>query len=642
MRKLRSCIVRLFCLFDRKHRERETADEMQANIELHIDDGIRGGLTPEQARRAALLTFGSLDAAQEAVRDSRRIPVVETLVHDVRYALREIERNPGFVVVAALTLGLGIGANTAIFSIVNTVLLRPLPYKDSDRLVRIVENIPAAESLSGAPERTTTMSPEAFLQWRSSTKTLSGMAMERDIPATLRGPQTLRLSGFQVSPALFQMLGVQPALGRVFDTEEEKPGFDKRAILSYGAWQRIFAGNPNILGSTITIDDAAYTVVGIMPRQFIYPDPGTEFWTPLALPLPGLFGLRVIAKLKDGVPLAAAAEEANVIGRYLRGEPAGGPQSSGPPRIQLMTVKEELVGAIRLPFLIFVIAVSFVLLIACVNVANLFLARATTRTGEIRIRMALGASRGRLFRQLLTENFILAILGGGAGVVTAFAGIRFFKVLGQTLPRTDLIRLGLTGNAIPRLNEVGMDVSALLFTLALTVATGILFGFVPALQIRRTAPIHAASNDPRFAGSSSLAVQWIRTIMVTGQISLTLILLLGAGLLLKSFLTLANTRLGYDPSNVLTFKIPQPALEYPEDGPKQRQQNAFAEEVVRRLEALPDIQAAAFTNALPMVQGFWSWVGGSQGVKPKVAAATRGPSGQLAMSSATGGVASAS
>ena len=282
-----------------------------------------------------------------------------------------------------------------------------------------------------------------------------------------------------------------------------------------------------------------------------------------------------------------------------------------------MTVKEELVGAIRLPFLIFVIAVSFVLLIACVNVANLFLARATTRTGEIRIRMALGASRGRLFRQLLTENFILAILGGGAGVVTAFAGIRFFKVLGQTLPRTDLIRLGLTGNAIPRLNEVGMDVSALLFTLALTVATGILFGFVPALQIRRTAPIHAASNDPRFAGSSSLAVQWIRTIMVTGQISLTLILLLGAGLLLKSFLTLANTRLGYDPSNVLTFKIPQPALEYPEDGPKQRQQNAFAEEVVRRLEALPDIQAAAFTNALPMVQGFWSWVGGSQGVKPK-------------------------
>jgi hypothetical protein len=163
MRKRRSCIVRLLCLFDKKHRERETADEMQANIEFHIDDGIRSGLTPEQARRAALLRFGSLDAAQEAVRDSRSIPFVETLVHDVRYALRQIKRNPGFVVVAALTLGLGIGANTAIFSIVNTVLLKPLPYKDSDRLVRIVENIPAAESLSGAPERTTTMSPEAFL-----------------------------------------------------------------------------------------------------------------------------------------------------------------------------------------------------------------------------------------------------------------------------------------------------------------------------------------------------------------------------------------------------------------------------------------------------------------------------------------------
>jgi putative ABC transport system permease protein len=602
---------RLKAIFRRRQLERDLEDEFSSHIKMDAQERMDRGQSAEDAYRSASREFGNRPRAAEDVRESWGAAGIDRFLQDVRYAFRQIKRNQGFVVVAVLTLGLGIGANTAIFSIVNAVLLKPLPYKDPDRLVRVVENVPAADSFSGAPERTTAMDLNVFLEWRSRTNTLAAMSMEKFVAMTLRGREPARLSGLQVTSALFPILGVQPALGRAFNEDEEKPGFDKSIILSYGAWQRLFAGDPKTLGATLILDDASYTVVGIMPKGFTYLDPQIEFWTPLALPANGLIGLPVIARLKDGVPLAAAAQEANVIGRYMRGETPGDPQPQGPPRIQLMTVKEEMVSRIRLPFLIFVIAVTFVLLIACVNIANLFLARATSRRGEIGIRMALGAGRGRLLRQLLMENFILASLGGVAGIAVAFAGIRIFSGLGQRLPRLDLIRLGLTGNAIPRLNEAGINVPVLLFTIAITVMTGFLFGLIPALQIRRTYPLQAISKN--FVGSSPIGANLVRTIMVTGQISLTVILLLGAGLLIKSFLMLGNTKVGYDPSNVLTFRIPQPALDFPKDGQKQRRQNAFAEEVIQRLESTPGVQAAAFTNSLPMVQGYWGWVGPSQG-----------------------------
>ena len=612
----------LNAIFHRRRLEQDLQDELSSHLDMDEQERIQRGESPEEAHYNARRDFGNLLRPAENARESWGTAGIDRLLQDVTYAFRQMQRNPGFAAVAILTLGIGIGATTAIFSIVNAVLIRPLPYKNSDRLVRIVENIPAAESLSGAPERTTGMSPETFLEWRSKTKTLSGMAMERQVSKTLPGHDAVRLSGLQVSPALFPMFGVQPVLGRVFEPNEEKPGFDKIIILSFGAWQRLFGGDPQIIDKALILDDAAYTVVGIMPREFIYPDSQTDFWTPLALPLPGLLGLPVIARLKDNVPISAATEEAAAIGRYLRGESPNDPLPPGPPRIQLMTVKEELVAPIRLPLLVFVIAVSFVLLVACINVASLFLARATTRNREIAIRVALGASRARVLRQLLTENFILAFLGGPVGVVLAFAGTRVFTAAGQSLARTDLMRFDLAGNAIPRLNEINMDASVLLFTIALTVVTGILFGGVPALQIGRINPIQTA--DLHLAGSSRWTFQFLRTAMVIGQISLTMILLLGAGLLIKSFVKLANTNVGYDPSNVLTFKIPQPDLNYPQDELKQKQQNAFAEEVVTRLASVPGIQAAAFTDSLPMVQGFFSWDG------PQRTAATPKHEGRMA------------
>jgi predicted permease len=491
-------------LFRRRQLELDLQDELRSHIEMDMQERIHRGETAEEAYRNATLDFGNGVRTAENVREAWGPSGIDRCYQDIRYAFRQIQRNPGFVVVATLTLGLGIGANATIFSIANAVLIKPLPYKNSDRLVRIVENVPAAESLSGAPERTTSMSPEAFLEWRSKAKTLSGMAMERQIAVTVRARETVRLSGLQVSPALFPMFGVQPMLGRVFNADEEKPGSDKSIILSYGAWQRFFAGNRQLLGTSLILDDAAYTVVGIMPPSFLYPDSQTEFWTPLALPISGLLGLPVVGRLKDGVSLTAAAEEVNSIGRYMRGEAPGDPQPEGPPRIQLMTLKEELVSPIRLPFLIFVIAVAFVLLIACVNVANLFLARATLHGGEISIRMALGAGRSRLLRQLLTENLILAALGGIVGIAFAVAGIRVFSALGQSLPRSDLLRFGLTGNAVPRLNEAGIDVGVLVFILTLTLLTGLLFGLVPALQIRRIYPLQAISKGLISGGSSPM------------------------------------------------------------------------------------------------------------------------------------------
>ena len=594
-------------LFYRRRLEQDLRDEMESHLRMDTLERIAAGEPPADAQRNARRDFGVALRYAENVRDGWGITGIDRLMQDVRYALRQLRRNAGFTIAAILTLGLGIGANTAVFSIVNTILLKPLPYNNSDRLVRIVENIPASESFSGTPLRTIGMSPSAFMEWRSKTKTLSAMAMERQLSMTVTGREPVRLSGLEVSPALFSMLDVTPMLGRTFEQTEENSGSDKVVILSHGVWANRFGADTNVLGRSITLDDKDYTIVGVMPREFSYPDAQTGFWTPLALPLPNVLGLPVIARLKDDVPTAAAAAEAVNIAREFRGESAADPQPQGPPRIELMSVKDELVQPVRQPLLVFVIAVTLVLLVACVNVANLFLARTTTRRREIALRMALGAARTRVLRQLVTESFILAFLGGLIGIGLAFAGSRVFVAVGQNLARADLKRFELAGNAIPRLNEVTIDASVLLLALAVTALTGLLFGIIPALQIHGRNPIQFMNSNVGFA--FKVPLQFIRSVMVIGQIGLTMVLLLAAGLLIKSFVNLANTEVGYDPANVLTFKIPQPQLEYPRDRARQFQQNAFAEEVTRRIGSLNGVEAAAFTNELPMVRTFFVWLG---------------------------------
>jgi len=514
------------------------------------------------------------------------------LAQDVRYAWRQMLARPGFTIVAIVTLGLGIGANTTIFSIVDSILLKPLPYRDSDRLVRVIENVPAAESFSGGPERTTRMSPSAYMEWRARSTMLSGMSMERLLSMTLSGPETARLMGLEMSPALFSMLETQPILGRAFLVEEEIAGSDNVVILSYGAWQRYFGGDSSIIGASLTLDAAPYTVVSVMPSGFSYPNAQTDFWKPLPFPLGGdIFGLPVIARLKDGVSIEAAEAEANAISRELRGESPDELQPpGGVPRIQLLSVKDELVAPIRAPLLVFVVAVGFVLLVACVNVANLFLARAATRGREVGIRMALGASRARVLQQALTENMLFAVFGGAVGIGLAAIGGRLFVALGQGLARSALSRFDTVGNAVPRLNEISVDVNVLLFTCGATIATGLLFGLMPAVQMCRTT-----------SARSGATLHSLRTTMVIAQVALTLVLLIGAGLLIRSFINLTSTNLGYNPNNVLTFNIPQPPLSLDDDA-RQRQRTEFEQEVLRRIQAIPSVEAVGYTNALPMVQ----------------------------------------
>ncbi len=514
------------------------------------------------------------------------------LVQDVRYAWRQMLANLGFTIVAIVTLGLGIGANTTIFSIVDSILLKPLPYRNSDRLVRVIENIPAEESFSGGPERTTRMNPGVYTEWRTRSTTLSGMSMERSLSMTLSGSETARLTGLETSPALFSMLETQPILGRAFLVEEETAGSDNVVILSYGAWQRYFGGDSFVVGKRLTLDAATYTVVGVMPRGFSYPNAQTDLWKPLPFPLGSqIFGLPVIARLRDGVSIEAAEAEANSISRVLRGEsPSELQPPGGVPRIQLVSVKDELVAPIRAPLLVFVVAVGLVLLVACVNVANLFLARAATRGREVRIRMALGASRARVLQQALTENMLFAVLGGALGVGLAAIGGRLFVALGQGLARSALSRFDTVGNAVPRLNEISVDVNVLLFTCGATIATGLLFGLIPAIQMCRMT-----------AARTGISLRSLRTTMVIAQVALSLVLLVGAGLLIRSFINLTSTDLGYNPHNVLTFNIPQPPLSLGDDA-KQRQRTEFEQEVLRRIQAIPNVEAVGYTNALPMVQ----------------------------------------
>jgi putative ABC transport system permease protein len=434
------------------------------------------------------------------------------------------------------------------------------------------------------------MSPALFTEFRDRSTTLSGMSMERALSVTMAGAEPVRLSGLEASPALFSMLGVQPILGRTFQPADETEGSDDVVVLSYAAWQRLFGADPQVIGRALALDARLYSVVGVMPKGFAYPNAQTDFWKPLVFPVPAeILGLQVMARVRDGVSLSAAEAEANNVGREVRGEEPADAPASGPPRIELVSVKEELVAPIRLPLVVFAVAVGFVFLIACVNVANLFLARAMTRSREIAIRTALGASRARVQRQLLTESMLFAVLGGALGFVLATLSVRLFVALGQGLGRAVLGRLDAVGNAIPRLDEVAVDVDVLLFTCALTVATGLLFGLVPpALQMRG-----AATKAP---------LRSRRKWLVIGQNALTVMLLLGAGLLIKSFVNLMSTDLGYNPDNVLTFNIPQPPLSFPQDVAKQRPRTEFEQEVASRIALVPDVEAAGYTNALPMVQ----------------------------------------
>jgi putative ABC transport system permease protein len=539
---------------------------------------------------------------------------IEDLRRDTRGAVRALGRNRAFTVVGILTLALGIGANTAIFSVVYSVLIRPLPYADADRLVGLYMNQPASESPTSAPRRLRVgLSVPDLIELRQRTRAISHAGVSTLSFMTMTsGEETVRLEGARISPAIFQMLGVRPLLGRVFDDGDEALGAEPLVILSHGLWRRSFAADPNVVGRTLTLHDVfarvpstservpmrdgprTYSVVGVMPEEFESGGPN-QFWIPFGLtaaPSPPRGNL--IARLADGVSPSAAAAEVGAIVRELhdRARKTPAPPVQGPPRYEFVRQQDEIVAPVKPALLVLMGAVGFVLLIACVNVANLVFARTASRQREIAIRIALGAARGRVIRQLLTESTVLALLGGAAGTALAIGGIRLMRSLGTTLGRMDLgVQL-----PFPRLQEIGIDSTVLLVAIATSLVTGVVCGLAPALRYSRAWRMDAiSSRSPR---------DRMRGPLIVAEVAMAMILLVGGGLLIHSFVRLSSVDLGYDPSNVLTFQVGLPADRYT-SGPQLR---TFAETFVERLRPVPGVRAAAYGRQLPFVaisESFW-------------------------------------
>ncbi|MCA1559708.1 MAG: ABC transporter permease [Acidobacteria bacterium] len=597
----RESLARLRGTFHRQRDDRELQEELQLHLELAAEEARRRGVPPDIAGRYAMIIAGA-SPVMDALRDQRGLPWLEDLAQDVRFAIRALRKQPGFTTVAIVTLALGIGANTATFSVVHSVLLQPLPYRDSARLVRVWETVPGPEigNGKGPAFKYDAMDVADALAVSSRSDTiaqLAGYSLVR--PTAIVHGAAIRMEGFSVSGGFFDMLGVQPLLGRTFSARQAGTGYERVLVLGHNAWHRL-GGDPQVLGRVLTFSadplgasgggaigrNVAYTVIGVMPRNFQFPRDTAQFWIPRALTaLANVRPLRLatLARLAGDATPGAAAAELEAIQRHRRGSSAAAPAQ---PRFELIPLQEEVTGPVRPALLVLISAVAVVLLIACVNMANLLLARSESRHREMAVRAAIGAGRGRLVRQLFTESLLLSGLGGVAGTGLAYLGVRLFRALGTTLGRADL---GSTA-VFPRLSEVAIDWTVLGYALVLSIGTGLLFGLVPAFRGPRPEQrnfLRDATTSPQTRVKSTLVVL---------ETALAMVLLVGGGLLIHSFVKLATVDVGFDASHLLTFQVTVPAVERPD------QQRTFAETLVERLRSLPGVSGAAYARQLPLVQ----------------------------------------
>ncbi len=505
---------------------------------------------------------------------------MRTLWQDLRYGARMLLMNPGFTAVALVTLALGIGANAAIFSVVNATLLRPLPFDDPDRLIMIRET-----KLPQFPEFS--VSPGNFLDWKKQNTVFERLVAMQDASFNLIGvSDPERLRGMRVTDGFFAMLGARPHMGRDFLPEEDQPGRANVVILSHGLWQRRFGADPNIVNRAITFSGGSYTVVGVMPASFRFGDGGAEFWTPMAFTAEqaqqhGSHYVSAIGRLKPGVALAQARSEMSMIADRLAKQY---PDNNTGWNVRLTPLLEYTVSSVKPALLVLLGAVAFVLLIACVNVANLLLARSAAREKEIAIRVSLGAGRWRIARQLLTESALLALAGGTVGLTLAKWG-------------KDLL-LALAPEDLPRLSDVALDGRALAFTAALSLLTGLGFGLFPALQASniRGPNLNETLKDAGRGSTDDGRRRLIRGSLVVLEVALALVLLVGAGLLIKSFLRLRSVDPGFNPAGALTAQIPLSQRKYPEDS----QRVAFYTQLIEKVAALPGVQAAGAAMVTPL------------------------------------------
>lgn len=578
-------------------RERRVVAELAAQLEDFYHDALARGMEEREADRHArrqVEDWGRLAADVSGANRRHRAAAMDRLanrlerpafssrggavpaglIRDAHHAVRQLARNPGFTAVAVLTLALGIGAATAIFSVVNGVLLRPLPYGNPDRLVRVHELVPQYGRFS--------VSPAAFLDWRRDNRVFTGMAAFVAGSGTFTGgagPE--RVAGASVSWDLFDLLEVTPVVGRGFREDEDAPGRNNVIVLSHGFWQRRFGGDPAVLGTVTTLGGTPVSIIGVMPAGFYFPTRDTEFWRPVALnPASATRGghyLYVVARLLPGVPLERAGAEMETIAERLAQEY---PESSAGESAEILTLQEQVVGNVRPALLTLLAAVSIVMLVACVNVANLLLVRSSVRQKEMAIRASLGAGRRRIALQMLTESLVLALLAGSLGLLLAHVLISPIQALGA--------------GTIPRVDDVVIDSRILLFVLGMSLVTGIVFGLAPAWQASQSGPGAMLKEGGRATGGTG--GRFVRSSLIVAEVALSIVLLVGAALLLRSFTRLIGVDPGFDARGALAFRVSLPPARYAEG----QGRVALFDRLLENLQALAGVEAVGMAQALPM------------------------------------------
>jgi putative ABC transport system permease protein len=590
-------------LFDKERRDQDLSAELEGHVQLHIEDNLRAGMAPEEARRQALLRLGGVEQVKETCRERRGLPWLESLVQDIRFGVRMLRKNPGFTAVAVLTLALGIGATTAIFGVVNGVLIKPLPYPNPDRLVAVWHTAQGMDFGGRLP-----VSPAMSFTYREENKTFQEFGLYSLSGASVTGlgePEQVRALG--VTYGTLQALGVQPILGRLFSAADDSPGGTEPApvILSYGYWQRKFGGDKNAIGRTMTIDftsggvidSRARQIVGVMPRSFRFLDAEPELILTLRLDrnraFLGQFNYAGIARLKPGVTVIQAnADVQRMLGIWINEWPPfpGATREAFEsmkiaPKIR--PLKEDLVGDTRSVLWVVMGTVGLVLLIACANVANLLLVRTAGRQQELGIRAALGAGRGRIVRELVVESFLLALLGGIVGLGLAYGGLQLLLTIGPA--------------NLPRLGEISIDPVVLAFGLGASLFSGLFFGVAPAWKYGRTRAATALRSGGR-TSTPSRESNRARDTLVVVQVALALVLLVSSGLMIRTFRAMRNVQPGFlRPEDLQTIRISIPPSQVQDPEQVARMQNAIRDKIA----AIPGVSAVAFSGSMPM-DGFFS------------------------------------
>jgi predicted permease len=565
------------------HRERE-ADRLDAELEFHLEQQIAenraAGMSQEEARLAALRSFGNPVVLREQARESWSWNWAEALGRDIRIATRTLLRSPGFATTAIVVMALGIGANVALFTLVRSVLLRPLPFANANQLVGIFE------AKADGSDRDNIAAGGCFAMWRDSSHSFSGMALSQGMQYDLAGEGNQLPEVVQAEAAswnLFPLLGVQPALGRFFTAADDQPGANATAILTWGLWKRRFGGDPAILGRNILIDARPYTIIGVLPAWFTWPDPRAELWTPVyherSAALMRMFdahNFEVIGRLRPGVTLQEATIELSALQAEIRRQhPVGAVNDA----VNLRPLVDAQTHELKTGLFALLAATGCLLLIACLNVANLLVARSAARGRETAIRTALGGSRMRLLREQIVESVLLSCGGGLIGILLASSILRWLISTREDIPRADSIH---------------MDGVVIFFSLAAIVGSGLLAGLIPALSSRDTRVLARLQESSR-TYSGGRGRTRIRQLLLALEVGLTVVLLIGAGLLLRSYQQLRSTNLGFSPDNVLTIGVSLPRGSYSTDAARA----AFFEALLARVRALPGVQAAGLTTMVP-------------------------------------------